>query len=85
VVGKRRFGVGLTSMIATLREKLRLPIRQIKWYLEASKRKLEARRYFEREASALCEPYLKNKDCPQQTLCKRIDKHLVHCYPSIEG
>jgi len=34
VVGKRRFGVGLVSLIATLREKLRLPIRQIRWYLK---------------------------------------------------
>jgi hypothetical protein len=33
-VGKQRFGVGLVSLIVTLREKLRLPIRQIKWYLE---------------------------------------------------
>ena len=34
VSGKRRFGVGLMSLIATLREKLRLPIGQIRWYLE---------------------------------------------------
>jgi len=33
VAGKRRFGVGLMSLIATLREKLRLPIGQIRWYL----------------------------------------------------
>ncbi len=34
VTGKRRFGVGLMSLIATLRERLRLPIGQIQWYLE---------------------------------------------------
>ena len=34
VVGQRRLGVGLVSLIATLREELRLPIRGIRWYLE---------------------------------------------------
>ena len=35
VVGQRRLGVGLLSLIATLREELRLPIRSIQWYLAA--------------------------------------------------
>ena len=35
VVGQGRLGVGLLSLIATLREELRLPIRGIRWYLEA--------------------------------------------------
>jgi hypothetical protein len=34
VVGKSRLGVGLVSLIATLKEKLRLPIEQIQWYLQ---------------------------------------------------
>lgn len=33
-VGRRRFGVNLTSLIATLREEARLPIRIIQWYLQ---------------------------------------------------
>ena len=33
VVGQRRFGVGLLSLIATVREELRLPIRAIQGYL----------------------------------------------------
>jgi hypothetical protein len=33
VVGKQRFGVGLVSLIATLREQARLPVRTIQWYL----------------------------------------------------
>ncbi len=44
--------------------------------LETPGRKLEASLYLEREASALCEPYLKNKDSPQHTLCKRIERYL---------
>jgi hypothetical protein len=32
-VGKQRFGVGLVSLIATLREEARLPVRMIQWYL----------------------------------------------------
>ena len=44
--------------------------------LQTSERKHEARRYFERELSALCEPGLRNKDSPQHTLCKRIDKYI---------
>ena len=35
VVGQGRLGVGLLSLIATLREELRLPIGAIQWYLEA--------------------------------------------------
>ncbi len=35
VVGQGRFGVGLLSLIATLREELRLPIAGIQWYLGA--------------------------------------------------
>jgi transposase len=35
VVGQRRFGVGVLSLIATLREELRLPIARIQWYLAA--------------------------------------------------
>jgi hypothetical protein len=35
VVGQRRFGNGLLSLIATLREELRLPIARIQWYLAA--------------------------------------------------
>jgi hypothetical protein len=35
VVGQRRLGVGLLSLIASLREELRLPIRAIQWYLDA--------------------------------------------------
>jgi len=35
VVGQRRFGVGLLSLIATVREELRLPVRSIQWYLAA--------------------------------------------------
>jgi transposase len=35
VVGQRRLGVGLLSLIATLREELRLPGRSIQWYLHA--------------------------------------------------
>ncbi|HEX5871347.1 MAG TPA: IS66 family transposase [Longimicrobium sp.] len=35
VVGQGRFGVELLSLIATLREELRLPIARIQWYLEA--------------------------------------------------
>lgn len=34
-VGKQRFGVGLVSLIATLRETGRLPIRTIQWLLDA--------------------------------------------------
>jgi transposase len=33
VVGKQRFGVGLVSLIATLREEARLPMATIQWYL----------------------------------------------------
>jgi transposase len=33
VVGKQRFGVGLVSLIASLREEARLPVRTIQWYL----------------------------------------------------
>ncbi len=33
VVGRQRFGVGLVSLIATLREEGRLPIATIQWYL----------------------------------------------------
>ncbi len=33
VVGKQRFGVGLVSLIATLREEARLPVATIQWYL----------------------------------------------------
>ena len=33
VVGKQRFGVGLVSLIATLREEGRLPVATIQWYL----------------------------------------------------
>jgi transposase len=35
VVGQRRLGVGLLSLIAVLREELRLPVRSIQWYLAA--------------------------------------------------
>lgn len=35
VVGQRRLGVGLLSLIAVLREELRLPVRSIQWYLQA--------------------------------------------------
>jgi hypothetical protein len=35
VVGQGRLGVGLLSLIATLREELRLPIAAIQWYLHA--------------------------------------------------
>ncbi len=34
VVGKQRFGVGLVSLIVTLREEGRLPIATIQWYLK---------------------------------------------------
>jgi transposase len=34
VVGQQRLGVGLVSLIATLREVGRLPVRTIRWYLE---------------------------------------------------
>ncbi len=34
VVGTQRFGVGLVSLIATLREEARLPIATIQWYLK---------------------------------------------------
>lgn len=34
VAGRQRFGVGLVSMIATLREEGRLPIATIQWYLQ---------------------------------------------------
>jgi len=44
--------------------------------LETPGRKLEARRYLEREATLLCEAGLNNKDSPQHTLCKRIEKYL---------
>jgi len=44
--------------------------------LETSKRKHEARKHFERELLALCEPGLRNKDSPQHTLCKRVDRYL---------
>jgi len=33
VVGKQRFGVGLISLIVTLREEARLPVATIQWYL----------------------------------------------------
>jgi hypothetical protein len=33
VVGRQRFGVGLVSLIATLREEARLPVATIQWYL----------------------------------------------------
>ena len=33
-VGRRRFGVNLMSLIATLREEARLPIRSIQWYFQ---------------------------------------------------
>lgn len=35
VVGKQRLGTGLVALIATLRERLRMPIGQIQWYLRA--------------------------------------------------
>jgi transposase len=35
VVGQGRLGIGLLSLIATLREELRLPMGAIQWYLEA--------------------------------------------------
>jgi transposase len=35
VVGQGRLGVGVLSLIATLRETLRLPIERIQWYLDA--------------------------------------------------
>jgi hypothetical protein len=35
VVGQGRLGVGLLSLIATLREELRLPVERIQWYLAA--------------------------------------------------
>ena len=35
VVGQGRLGVGLLSLIAVLREELRLPIRGMRWYLDA--------------------------------------------------
>jgi transposase len=35
VVGQGRLGVGLLSLIATLREELRLPVDRIQWYLGA--------------------------------------------------
>ncbi|MCA1666301.1 MAG: IS66 family transposase, partial [Thermomicrobia bacterium] len=34
VVGKQRFGIGLVSLIATLREEARLPVATIQWYLK---------------------------------------------------
>jgi len=34
VVGRQRFGIGLVSLIATLREEGRLPVRTIQWYLQ---------------------------------------------------
>lgn len=34
VVGKQRFGVNLVSLIVTLREEGRLPLRTIQWYLQ---------------------------------------------------
>ena len=34
VVGRQRLGIGLVSLLATLREAGRLPIRTIRWYLE---------------------------------------------------
>jgi transposase len=34
VVGQQRLGIGLVSLIATLREAGRLPVRTIQWYLE---------------------------------------------------
>jgi transposase len=34
VVGQQRLGIGLVSLVATLREVGRLPIRTIRWYLE---------------------------------------------------
>ena len=33
VIGQGRLGVGLLSLIAVLREELRLPIAAIQWYL----------------------------------------------------
>jgi transposase len=33
VVGKQRFGIGLVSLIASLREEARLPVATIRWYL----------------------------------------------------
>lgn len=35
VVGQGRLGVGLLSLVATLREELRLPVERIQWYLQA--------------------------------------------------
>lgn len=35
VVGQGRFGVGLLSLLAVLREELRLPVARIQWYLDA--------------------------------------------------
>jgi transposase len=35
VVGQGRLGVGLLSLIATLREELRLPVERLQWYLHA--------------------------------------------------
>ena len=35
VVGQQRFGVNLVSLLVTLREEGRLPIRTIQWYLKA--------------------------------------------------
>lgn len=35
VVGQGRFGIGLLSLIAVLREELRLPVERLQWYLHA--------------------------------------------------
>jgi transposase len=35
VVGQGRLGIGLLSLIAVLREELRLPVERLQWYLEA--------------------------------------------------
>jgi len=32
VIGKQRFGLGLMSLIATMREEARLPVATIQWY-----------------------------------------------------
>ncbi len=66
VLGQGRIGVRLTSLIATLRTVMRVPVRQIR---------VAQQHVFEQQLWALCPPFV-DQDVPQQTLCKRVERFL---------
>jgi hypothetical protein len=72
VQGKRRFGVSVQGLVATLSAR----------YLEAkafphpsARLRRQQRRRFERLAARLARPYINDPEAPQRTLAQRIMKH----------